>query len=551
MTMKKNAILRYVICGMVLAGFSACADFFEPESNTMLKGDKYIKEASEMYAGFLGVVTKIQAIGDKNISLNEARAELMIPTDRDVEMYSLANYSSNLKGNSYADPAKYYDLIISCNDYLQKIYEFKQTHLYSIDMDHYKGLVGSAVRVKTWTYFTMAKIYNEVVWFDDPMQEMKDYSEYPKLNLDQTIEKCVSYLETGFDGISGKYTMPWTEWIASDNSLSAGSYTFWDLMTPQYFVLAAELALWQERYQDVVDLILPQMNEAFASGSSYTKWMCAANYHNAYERGQIFTGEQPSTMAAVSVIIYNYKKNQTNKTRDDFYSAPILRPSEAAITRYTSKDFNPNAYTKPDQRDPRFSTHFNQDAYGNWRMQKWRYRSDNFIYMYRNVELYFMLIEAFNHLPDRFEERYVLMNEGVSNYFPDGGVKYPGFTNDWTRVGGAVTHTYADTGMRGTWGASSTSTSLLCRDMKKEPGNERHNDLELLKEICIEMPCEGKTFPAMIRMAKRYNDPTIISDLVCGKYGEEDASTAADVRAKIESGDYFVHWNMGDTSSEH
>lgn len=84
-------------------------------------------------------------------------------------------------------------------------------------------------------------------------------------------------------------------------------------------------------------------------------------------------------------------------------------------------------------------------------MQKWSYAADNFIYIYRNVELYFMLIEAFNHLPERSEERYVLMNEGVSSYYPDGGVTYPGFTNDWTRVGGAVTHAYADTGMRGTW----------------------------------------------------------------------------------------------------
>lgn len=67
----------------------------------------------------------------------------------------------------------------------------------------------------------------------------------------------------------------------------------------------------------------------------------------------------------------------------------------------------------------------------------------------RNVELYFMLIEAFNTLPERSEERYVLMNEGVSSYYPDGGVTYPGFTNDWTRVGGAVTHTYG--GYRYPW----------------------------------------------------------------------------------------------------
>ena len=56
-----------MLCGIAMMGLSACSDFFEPDNNTMLKGDDYIKEASEMYAGFLGVATKMQAIGDKAI----------------------------------------------------------------------------------------------------------------------------------------------------------------------------------------------------------------------------------------------------------------------------------------------------------------------------------------------------------------------------------------------------------------------------------------------------------------------------------------------------
>ena len=50
-------------------------------------------------------------------------------------------------------------------------------------------------------------------------------------------------------------------------------------MTPEYFctVLPNSL-LWQGRWQDVVDLVLPKMNEAFASSSTYTKWMCQSNY---------------------------------------------------------------------------------------------------------------------------------------------------------------------------------------------------------------------------------------------------------------------------------
>lgn len=49
------------------------------------------------------------------------------------------------------------------------------------------------------------------------------------------------------------------------------------------------------------------------------------------------------------------------------------------------------------------------------------------------------------------------------------------------------------------------------------------------------MPCEGKTLPVMIRMAKRYNDPTIISDLVCSKYSEENTAIAAKfvLRSKV------------------
>lgn len=50
-----------MLCGIAMMGLSACSDFFEPDNNTMLKGDDYIKEASEMYAGFLGVATKMQA----------------------------------------------------------------------------------------------------------------------------------------------------------------------------------------------------------------------------------------------------------------------------------------------------------------------------------------------------------------------------------------------------------------------------------------------------------------------------------------------------------
>ena len=63
--MKKFKI-EIILMGVLAMMFASCSDFFEPNNDTTLNGDRYIKEGSELYSGFLGIITKIQAIGDKN-----------------------------------------------------------------------------------------------------------------------------------------------------------------------------------------------------------------------------------------------------------------------------------------------------------------------------------------------------------------------------------------------------------------------------------------------------------------------------------------------------
>lgn len=75
--MKRINILRNLIIGLAMVACASCSDFFEPDNNTILRGDDYMRENSELYAGFLGIVTKVQAIGDKAIYLTDTRAELL------------------------------------------------------------------------------------------------------------------------------------------------------------------------------------------------------------------------------------------------------------------------------------------------------------------------------------------------------------------------------------------------------------------------------------------------------------------------------------------
>ena len=74
--MKKFKI-EIILMGVLAMIFASCSDFFEPNNDTTLNGDRYIKEGSELYSGFLGIITKIQAIGDKAIYLTDMRGELL------------------------------------------------------------------------------------------------------------------------------------------------------------------------------------------------------------------------------------------------------------------------------------------------------------------------------------------------------------------------------------------------------------------------------------------------------------------------------------------
>lgn len=540
MIMKKNR-LKYALLCLVMT-LSACDSFFNVDTDNVLDHPKYIDEESEMYAGYIGVMTKLQAIGDKSIYLTDTRGELLEPTKNTPrELYSLYNYDEDLSDNSYADPAGYYDVIIACNDYLLKLYDYKQQNSSSVNMTHYEALISCTLRVKAWVYLTLGKIYGEAVWFDDPLREHTDLSKFPKKNLDEVVVACKDLLDKGFDGVNATHTMSWKEWVDPDTDTSKSDYRYWDCMTPEYFALYAELCLWSGEYQRTVNLILSVMNAKFKSTvNDATQYMHNVKLSGVY--GTVWNLANPMPQEVVSAILYNYSKNQTNSLLKHFGSESpneyLLAPSEVGRLRFSDKDFNPLGGANTDKRE---GITFAKDASGNSVIQKFRpvnkpvrtyaYQDDVHIYIYRGSELYFMLAEALNNL-GRTTEASALINQGVNGSFPNGGVTWDGFTDDWTGKSSLGTRSYPDMGIRGAFGLGS-------REFKKGEEYREANDMAILDEMLLEFPCEGKIYPAMIRMAKRYNDFNIIADRVCPKYADKEG-----IRAKILAGGYFIHWDL-------
>lgn len=479
--MKKN-ILKYVLLSMTFF-LGACNDFFNVETKNVLDHDGYITEESEMYSGYIGIMTKVQAIGDKVIYLTDTRGELLEPTkNAPSELYSIYNYDTDLTGNSYADPAAYYDVIIACNDYLSKLYDYKTENPAAINLDHYKALVSCTLRVKAWIYLTLGKIYGEAVWFNDPVREMKDLNDFPVKNLDEIVEGCLDLLTKGFDGIDGTNTMSWKEWLDPDTETAESTYRYWDYMTPEFFALYGELCLWHGDYQKTVNVILNTMNAKFASTvNDATQYMHNVKLTGTYSK--IWDNTNPQPQETVSAIIYNYQGNQTNSLLKHFGTESpneyLLAPSQVGMDRYTDPDFNPLGGATSDKRS---TYYFAKDKSGNYVIQKYRpsnstartyaYQDDVHIYIYRGSELYFMLAEALNNL-GRVTEASALINQGVNGSFPNGGVTWDGFTDDWTGASTLGTRRYPDLGIRGAF-------NLGNREFTR--GDARANDEAILDE---------------------------------------------------------------------
>lgn len=569
--------LKYILLGALLPMVcTSCDDYFDPENKTVLDGNSYIKEQSELYSGYLGVINKLQDVGDKSIYLTDTRAEMLEPTGNNDELLDIYNYEPDLSGNSYADPAKYYDLLIACNDFLYKAKTYKDAHSESVDMDHYRGLVSCVVRLKAWTCFTLAKIYGEVAWFDDPMLAMQDVSSLDIVNLDEALDRCADLLETGYDGVDGKHTMDWAEWITSVNAddASAGDYYYWGKMVPDYFVLAADIALWRGEYQRVVDLIMPAMHEVLLTTdlrSGQVTWLCAGSYGSSYPR--LFDNTNPTTLATVNVILYDYANGQRNYLIHHFYNEYMLRPSQAGMDFYSNPEFNP---LKEGTVDGRLA-HFVAEKGGKYYFHKYRKLSGSYrdnplqddvhIYLYRSVDLYFMLAEAFNHLRQS-EVSHFLINQGVNTkwknnmrYDENGEKIIFGFPCDalfdeWTANPKRGGRSYPDSGIRGTKG----DRDIYIFDTLKTYTDEEalamqlHNDLEILEERLLEQPGEGKTYEAMRRLARRYNDFTIMTRYICPKYNLEPQGGKNDsilIHNRIVEQNGFVPWDLKSKSSVH
>ena len=559
--------------------FTGCSDFYDPSTDDEFNGEDGFTSNTEMYTGFLGIMTKLQAVGDKEILLTEPRGELIEPSDESTsELIALYNYDQNLQTNSYASPTGYYEVIIACNDYLKNMERYKSTP--NVDSNAWEALVASTIRTKVWAYKTLAEIYGQAVWFDDAITEVTEIKQGDKfqlLNLSELIDHCLTLLTTDAYGVNTDQEINWYEWLDPTHTvtLANSEYRKWNYIVPPYAGLYAELCLWKgalldaagqqsaSYYQEAADVLLKKLGEQInvtSDPGSNVYWLPSAATPGHYS--PIWNYAQPYPYEAVSAIIYDYTKNQTNTLlkhfSNEYPNKYWLRPSEAGVSRFLDKTFNPGT----SESDTRYKACFGYSS-GQRYLAKFRpvgssvrtnaYQDDCHIYIYRATQYHLMLAEALNHLK-RFTAMNAVFQKGVKageteECFVAGSTEWQGFEStvdptkcDWTGTANWGTRKYPSMGIRGCFGLTARAVKDNIHDLG-ETATLKFNDMALLNEAMLEFAGEGKVYPMMNRMAVRYNDPSIVADRVCEKYIDE--ALAATVRARIMDGGNWVPFNLG------
>lgn len=557
-----------VMALMGVAMLASCSDYFNPETDDELDGKKYISSSTEMYTGFLGIMTKLQAVGDKEILLTDTRADLLEPTTQSsADIIALYNYDKDLQGNPYANPAGYYEVIIACNDYLAKMKEYKSKP--NVDQTVYESLVSSVTRIKVWTYKTIGEIYGKAVWFDDPITKVsaiRDSTNYQVLDMPQLVDKCLDVMDNGVDGVPANKTIDWIAWLDPQNvsSVANSQYRKWNWMVPPYEGVLAELCLWKGAYLDAAgadatsyyqraaDQLLKALNvyiddENYSGNSPY--YLPCATTPGHYK--SFWDWEQPYQAEAVCALIYDYTNNQTNTLlkhfSNEYPNQYQLRPNELEMEHYSDKTFNPGGTDGDTRTKCLFGKSGGEDYIAKFRPVGSTHRANAFqddvhIYLYRATQYHMMLAEALNHL-DRFKALDAVLNTGVkATEYSETDPEWRGFTQNWTSSAAWGTRKYPSMGIRGCLNLNAVGILKNIAQLGSRKATERHNDELILNEIMMEFACEGKTYPAMNRMAVRYGDPSIIASRVCRKY--EGTGHEADVRAKIMDGGYWVPYEM-------
>jgi hypothetical protein len=532
----KNIISILLSAGIFL---TSCEDFFNVNPDDVLLEENYPGSLTELYSGYMGVSAKVQAAADHAVFLEGLRGDFLEPTANATDDIIDIYYYREKSGNAMAGPQKFYEVILNANDYIKHATAFFENNPASIDESQFNGLVAGALRYKSWAYLMLAKIYGQAVWIDDTMVEYKDISNYKIYRFDDLILKCISLIEDGITVrgkiVNGKPSVRWSDPTVANSILNSNDLK-WNRYCPPADCLLAELYLFANQYQKALEHGFAMLTIGVEDGAAKPSYQITKSEWNGEWIG-LFSDFVRTE--AIFLMYYDYDKNQTNNLIEYFSNDPansyLLRPTQAAMDRFNNQ-IRLDGSLGDNYRgiDKTF-----KKVNGEWVVWKYTrgretsgkiFRNDVPISLYRAVDVHLWIAEALGNL-GRMREALTFLNGGISSRYnastgvyldeEENGTVIAKYTDFPLSLMGDGKDANISQGVRGRVSMKAMGKEIIDYPSSDINLDKQKLDSLLVEETCLETAGEAKAYYAMIRIAKRWNNPAAVADRVSAKYTDK------------------------------
>ena len=197
-------IYKFIFAILAIGGMTSCADFFEQESEHVVFSDKdHLNNATDTIYSVIGILNKLQAIGDRTVLLGEVRGDLVdVTTTANSDLRDMALFNIG-DDNRYNNPTDYYAIINNCNYFIAKVdTALKNNRNEYIFMKEYAAVKA----IRAWTYLQLVLNYGSVPFVTKPiLSKIEAEENYPKYDLQAVCQYFIDDLMPLTDRWANEY----------------------------------------------------------------------------------------------------------------------------------------------------------------------------------------------------------------------------------------------------------------------------------------------------------------------------------------------------------
>lgn len=546
-------IYRSIVIALVATSslLVSCKKMLDVAPEDVLEAKQTYRNVYDADAAVLGIYGKFSGLAERYIVLNELRGDLLdVTQNADAYLRELNTHNVSVD-NPYADPRPFYEVIINCNDAIKNFGIMHENKL--LDNNQYYQRYTEVGLLRCWLYLQLGIQYGNVPYVTDAIDnvnDLKDESKFPKLSLDQLLDKLIEFTEA----IPKVYLNQNTSSASPTLIMAMNNYTVKDGVF-KFFIqrksLLGDINLWKGNYEKAASYYKEVMELGSTNTSNNDQNI---EIYDTYRVTNDNSGK--NTLLTIGTnnpwqTIFTNALDEKETNRERMWTLPLdkdfapgnpfiklfsstgdylLKPSDLAIQDWDKQVRLDGGLT--DRRGFNASYRLNAgkpEVYkylGNFNITD-PFETTGLWLLYRAAILHLRFAEAANRA-GYSELAGVIINDG----FADKGVTYASNPApfDFNAFKGTVNgNWYRSIGIRG---------RAVNQDVTFDANNlVQDTEDKIIDEEGLETAFEGYRWPDLLRIAlrRKASDPNYLANKIGAKFDAAGSAEAATVRAKLSN----------------